>query len=620
MYPVTAFKKTVDKNPMKLVSEKYMIQLVEKLPSSSKKKSEKSNEQKTEKKQETLGDTTNIKKEREGQTYSFETHTDEQKNSTTTSQNYPFAFLMPCNEMFDQNNNFKGVAQHEENEGTFAVEHIERNNGGEMNQNIDFVEQTGLQVSPQFPLEGDEQMNDFIKIEQISEQLKRLHVYGEIFAENGYLVRSDARTKTDITRIEDALSSVTGLIGRKYAYKTDPTKVKCGFVAQEMQEVLPDLVQKDADGNLSVDYLGVVPYIVEALKTIHQNTLELQSNAKTEYNDLSKIVEDAVKKLQDVLEENGKETYVEKSTTQVVFSFEVFGPAIWILTTAILFSIFTIIVPFLLPELIILFCVMMTMTIVLWVAVIVKRKDLNGMFNKGRVKLKWRPVHFITWTVILSIIHISFIVQCILGYGGVIMSCVYTIVFLLVSGVIFLLSKFTKRWNFLWTLVFYSGFLVITIITTIVLVFVQPFIFMNVKDMARPYEVRVLQNTPITPIIFSSPPWNCFTPILYSDNKIPDNLSIVMPKTKYDPTEITPTVRGIVSTEMDTTTTSFLLKCSGIITVSYGEFTFKMCETKTTESSCLNNKCGWCRATQTCGYCSNGGEFCTYEGATGCTK
>lgn len=39
-----------------------------------------------------------------------------------------------------------------------------------------------------------------------------------------------------------------------------------GFSAQDLQKVFPDLVTKDEDGILSVDYIGIIPLLVEAIK------------------------------------------------------------------------------------------------------------------------------------------------------------------------------------------------------------------------------------------------------------------------------------------------------------------------------------------------------------------
>lgn len=39
-----------------------------------------------------------------------------------------------------------------------------------------------------------------------------------------------------------------------------------GFLAQEVKEVFPELVYEDKDGSLSIDYIGLIPVIVEAIK------------------------------------------------------------------------------------------------------------------------------------------------------------------------------------------------------------------------------------------------------------------------------------------------------------------------------------------------------------------
>jgi hypothetical protein len=39
-----------------------------------------------------------------------------------------------------------------------------------------------------------------------------------------------------------------------------------GFIAQDVQQVFPDLVSKDAEGKLAIDYLGLIPVLVEAIK------------------------------------------------------------------------------------------------------------------------------------------------------------------------------------------------------------------------------------------------------------------------------------------------------------------------------------------------------------------
>ncbi|GHV25493.1 hypothetical protein FACS1894176_04080 [Bacteroidia bacterium] len=49
-----------------------------------------------------------------------------------------------------------------------------------------------------------------------------------------------------------------------------------GFLAQELQQVFPDLVHEDKDGLLSVDYIGLIPIIVESIKE-QQQLIDAQS-------------------------------------------------------------------------------------------------------------------------------------------------------------------------------------------------------------------------------------------------------------------------------------------------------------------------------------------------------
>lgn len=83
-------------------------------------------------------------------------------------------------------------------------------------------------------------------------------------------VESDGRLKTDIQSIATALAQVRGLDGKTYRWSTDDRRadqgVKLGFIAQEVEAVLPELVTTAADGKKAVNYLGVIPLLVNALK------------------------------------------------------------------------------------------------------------------------------------------------------------------------------------------------------------------------------------------------------------------------------------------------------------------------------------------------------------------
>ena len=100
---------------------------------------------------------------------------------------------------------------------------------------------------------------------------------------------SDKRHKHNIVLISDALSKVTKLNGVTWEWNEDvddATKEtpKTGLIAQEVQEVLPEVVKERADGFLALDYSKTIGLLVEAIKEqqtqIHSLTLEIQKLKK----------------------------------------------------------------------------------------------------------------------------------------------------------------------------------------------------------------------------------------------------------------------------------------------------------------------------------------------------
>ena len=76
---------------------------------------------------------------------------------------------------------------------------------------------------------------------------------------------SDERAKEDITPITGALDKVQQLGGYSFTLKATDEK-SSGVIAQEVQKVMPELVQEGADGLLSVQYGNMVGLLIEAIK------------------------------------------------------------------------------------------------------------------------------------------------------------------------------------------------------------------------------------------------------------------------------------------------------------------------------------------------------------------
>ena len=90
---------------------------------------------------------------------------------------------------------------------------------------------------------------------------------------NGVALTSDARFKTNVQAITDALAIVRRLQGVSYdwnrvAYpeRGFSSRPQIGVIAQQVESVLPELVDTDAQGYKSVNYIGLVPVLIEGMK------------------------------------------------------------------------------------------------------------------------------------------------------------------------------------------------------------------------------------------------------------------------------------------------------------------------------------------------------------------
>jgi hypothetical protein len=82
---------------------------------------------------------------------------------------------------------------------------------------------------------------------------------------------SDKRHKHNIVLISDALSKVTKLNGVTWEWNDDVNEVtkstpNTGLIAQEVQEVLPEVVKEREDGFLALDYSKMMGLMIEAIK------------------------------------------------------------------------------------------------------------------------------------------------------------------------------------------------------------------------------------------------------------------------------------------------------------------------------------------------------------------
>jgi hypothetical protein len=76
---------------------------------------------------------------------------------------------------------------------------------------------------------------------------------------------------------EDAQAALAAL------NESNPTvyKKEFGFIAQEIKELFPELVEKGKDGVYAVNYTGLIPVLVESIKELQKRISELENQVES---------------------------------------------------------------------------------------------------------------------------------------------------------------------------------------------------------------------------------------------------------------------------------------------------------------------------------------------------
>lgn len=147
-----------------------------------------------------------------------------------------------------------------------------------------------------------------------------VYATGNIRYTGGCSKDSDKRLKKDIQTIDGALDKVLKLRGVTYYWKNREEMAaakglpadslrygyeqgkQIGVIAQEIEEVFPELVETDSEGFKAVDYVSIAPILIEAIKELKAEKDEL----KAEKDALEAKVEKLEAQMQQILEKLGK--------------------------------------------------------------------------------------------------------------------------------------------------------------------------------------------------------------------------------------------------------------------------------------------------------------------------
>ena len=114
----------------------------------------------------------------------------------------------------------------------------------------------------------------------------KLAVLGNAYA-TGYWQSSDLQFKENIIPVDSPLAKILKFQGVTYNWKMlefndkgFPEGKQYGFVAQEVEKIIPELVKDNSNGEKAISYNGIIPVLVEAIKA-QQRQIEIL-NSKIE--------------------------------------------------------------------------------------------------------------------------------------------------------------------------------------------------------------------------------------------------------------------------------------------------------------------------------------------------
>ncbi len=134
---------------------------------------------------------------------------------------------------------------------------------------------------------------------------------GWMFA-NGTYYTSDSNLKSNIRPVDSALWKVLQLQGVSYllhsratpdsAYKGGPAKMgavidsqgQIGYLAQQVQRVLPQLVKTGPYGESAVNYIGIIPLLSEAIKAQQAEIAQAQLSADSQKTTIQNMADSIV--------------------------------------------------------------------------------------------------------------------------------------------------------------------------------------------------------------------------------------------------------------------------------------------------------------------------------------
>ena len=109
-----------------------------------------------------------------------------------------------------------------------------------------------------------------------------------------FIKHSDKRYKNKVNSLKNSIDKISKLRSVEYFYKNKEEWVfddrkQIGFIAQELQEVFPELVYTDNEGFLSVDYVSLIPVLADGINVLSEEKDQYKELIEDVYEDNAQL-------------------------------------------------------------------------------------------------------------------------------------------------------------------------------------------------------------------------------------------------------------------------------------------------------------------------------------------
>jgi hypothetical protein len=111
----------------------------------------------------------------------------------------------------------------------------------------------------------------------VTNDITTTNVTATLVSATDFNTTSDVALKTNMQQITNSLDVIEQLTGFVFNWKSDG-KTSYGVSAQQVEQILPDLVRMRDDGFKGVNYLNLIAFLIEAIKDLKKDVSKIKNH------------------------------------------------------------------------------------------------------------------------------------------------------------------------------------------------------------------------------------------------------------------------------------------------------------------------------------------------------